>query len=248
MVEKRKRLHSVTIVGEMMDWLCGWGKYHSQTESPDAESKSVVVGKQEETRDAKSKPTADCNSTVFSEKIITSFEGRLNLNNSCTYSRPVEYYAFIQHLQFVPIEGSDDILCKIRACVREKLMNCHPYCFPCLNATESQIIEISEPLSHSLYYKSKVDGSPWYLFVNRTWFRIVDYHLNKWKVDQIFKLFNETIQHCEMWTYYPTGECPVKKNDILTAKNLLLLLLVVRILKVVVQGLDRCTRRIEPQT
>jgi hypothetical protein len=190
--KKEKRLHSGTIVGEMMDWLCGWGKYHSQTESPDAESKSPVLGKQDGTRDAKPKLTSDCSSTVFSEKIITSFEGRLNLNKSCMYSRPIEYYTKIENLHSEYSSGaSKDIICKVRACVREKLMNCHPYCFPCLNATESEIIEISEPISDFLVYGF------WYLFVNRTWVRIDDYHLNKWKQNQIIKLFKETVEDCE---------------------------------------------------
>jgi hypothetical protein len=177
--EAQKKLPSVTWLGNLVDRVFGWGKYYLST-GKIATSRDLLenedLNEQPCTYDPPRAPA------IARFNITTSLDVQKYPNNSCFFIDPIGYRVRLQ--AYMP-NPPDNIVCKVVGCVIERLNLCQPACLPCLNATDQERID-----TLNTTYSYTIFSAKWLVQI------YADSDLNAWKTDQIYLLFNETLQEC----------------------------------------------------
>lgn len=198
MWETQKKLPSATWLGNLVDWFLGWGKYH-----PESEKNEGVISERGQKRANIHCPNInETNGNIIRDYINTSYEMHNDPNNSCWQQDPKLYWTEFYQIIFKPVD-SEDIICRIANCIRERLLACYPNCLPCQNATDLEREDLLNTSSSNYYFKSDFDPDLWWVYLIQTRNRDNYPRLNAWKLAQIHKLFDATRQDCENQVLHP---------------------------------------------
>ena len=193
--EAQKKLPSATWLGNLIDWFLGWGKYHPESEMAEPRQKRALMS-----YDCPNIPYGD----IVRAYINTSYEIQKYPNNSCLRLDPQNYWTQFYPIIVKPV-GSDDVICRIAACIKERLYACYPDCLPCQNATETEKNDMLNTTS-DLFWLSTFDKDlMWVYLVQTSIYTPNRTTLNAWKLNQIYKLFNSTRLDCENQFLHPSA-------------------------------------------
>lgn len=207
MIEEQKPMPAVTWLGDLMDWVFGWGQYYTTSE------KAGSIGKRNLQAVAQEEKQYYCGSehiaSFVDTTVQTSFVMQRRDNLTCALKNPEGYNVTLYGLPkgFVP----SALYCRVQKCVDEAIRACQPNCFPC----ESRAA--ADSLHEETYYKFRFkaehidnlfwnglvyfadgdDGSRLRLDINRGTFFKKREGMSTWKLAQIEEYFKRVIQDCE---------------------------------------------------
>ena len=203
MWEAQKKIPSATWLGNMMDWLMGWGKYHLETEPKDGGSSEA--GQKRMISFAVCPQFDSTYGRIIHNYTNTSYEALISPNGGCAPLDPVPYWTEIFQIIWRDISGADDVICRIGDCIKTHLSACYPNCLPCQNATDAEKNMTLDDVGSVLPIDSDFDKDLAWVYIVQT--KYYPNHtralLNAWKLNQTYNLFNSVRQNCENSILYP---------------------------------------------
>ncbi len=195
--EAQKQMPAATWLGNLMDRLMGWGKYYPER------SENEGAQKRAEGRPHECPYLNNTNFDIVRDYLNTSYAVHSHPNQTCSLQEPVPYWIEMFQIIFRPV-NAEDAICRIAYCIKDRFDACYPSCWPCQNATESEIKNMLNTTSNLTVLESAFDYNLNWVYLVQTSYRSPNRTmLNQWKLTQIHKIFDDTRISCENEILHP---------------------------------------------
>lgn len=188
---EEKKIPAVTWLGDCMDRLFGWGQYYKHN----TEITSEIARKALNLQKSNAAINANCSNDfyVVGINVSTAFDVRSYPNGTCEFMNPEDYVGRVWEVSYNSPKNYDKLICYLRSCVKEALIQCAPTCLPCKEANSSERKNYSNYYEEFLRFDSQcVPNMTWALMVHG------NEPLNIWKSQNFMDFMKNTIHSCEI--------------------------------------------------
>ncbi len=176
--EEQKKMPSVTVLSQGVDWILGWGKYYEAAKKTQEHNEKYR-----------------CVRGSMGIVTYNEFTTGLNATQSgtvCTIPDPTKFEVSLYAA--VGPRVDNNLFCRIQNCIHTILASCTPHCTPCSNISECQ--NPKETIEKSREYK-KFGSSA----VSVDWLMQVIPHgyFNLCRASKIYHMYQMIIYGCEAY-------------------------------------------------